>query len=279
MYKPIVSRYSPIAPIALLEEMQVHALLGDYILVLGHDVIEHFDRYKVLLTQVRISSPHSFIILDNSAVECSGALTPSNPAFRRCITDLPIDCYVLPDVIGDRAATEALMSQQVPAIQSLDVPYMYIPQGGSIYEVIAHIQWQIAYMPPKPHPKYGALWGVPRWIANKFDSRKPAVQYLNHLYAPDATWHSIHLLGMSQHFQDDIECTSLPHVIGIDSANPVVLGQRDIPMNSRMPITHVPRGDFWNDTRLATVSMNNINYVRNAIAQMHPGVKAHDGLL
>lgn len=274
MYKPVVSRYSPIAPISLLEYLHSHGMLGDYLLVLGHDVIEHYDRYKRLLTAVRVGSASSFIILDNSAVELSGALTPSNPAFRHCIETLPIDCYVLPDVIGNRAATEALMEAEKPAIESLDVPYMYIPQGASIPDVMYNIAWQRGMLPMKGHPRLGTLWGVPRWITNKFESRKPAIQYLNHLAAGEPM--AIHLLGMSQNFQDDIECTSLPNVIGIDSANPLVLGQQHM----HVAVSgHIPRGGFWNASAATTMTMNNIAYVRDQIMRMHPGVKPHDGLL
>lgn len=271
--KPILARYSPIAPIAILERLQENKALGGYLLLLGHDVIQHYDRYVQLLKSVRQSHPDTFVIMDNSAVERAEqglpALTPNNTEFLDVIYGLKADCYVMPDVMGNGEATIDLIEEYLTDIRSLHAIPMYVPQGKDAADLLASIQYGYQIMADigKPHEKCGMMWGVPRIITNTFGSRAPTVQTINQLYGFEGV--SIHLLGMSKNYGDDMRCTSFHSVIGIDSANPMVLGQLGEGM---MSSKHLPRGNYWQDTELAMQSLWNIENVKQRILDNHPGI-------
>ena len=68
-------------------------------------------------------------------------------------------------------------------------------------------------------------WGIGRWIANEFGTRESVVRMLGGgYYGADTAKLRIHLLGMSDHLDDDVHCCKMQGVIGMDSANPLVAG-------------------------------------------------------
>ncbi len=149
----------------------------------------------------------------------------------------------------------------------INVPTMKIPQGVDHEELVKCAVWMNEEMPIIEHRTYGNLWSVPRWITNKMGSRKPMIQFLNHL-VPEGL--SIHLLGFSKNFKDDMECLRLPNVIGIDSANPATLGQQALRycMYPEAEIPHMDRGTLWEHITVCPSTTINFEYVRDRIKAM-----------
>ncbi len=250
-------RYSPIGPIKILERLQEYDALGNYLLVLTHEVLADDLGYSLLLDSMpdSVESP-AFIIMDNGVIELGKALTLDQGVEAADIARA--DCIVMPDVLGDFEGTMDLVLSQLPRLQDCGYPIMKVPQGKDLSEVVRCIDWlaevEIAY------PDDVDYWGIPRWISNKFGTRAPVIEYINTL-RPDPT---IHLLGMSHNWTDDISCAKRRNVIGIDSANPIVRGLLGGVMAGGEP-EHVDRGDYWEKTDINRAVIENIKYVREAI--------------
>ncbi len=264
--KSMPARYSPIAPIALLEDLQEKMLLGNYLLLLGHDMLQNMDRYKTLIENIRTEDRNHppFIILDNSTIERGHPLTPEE--MRPIIEGLDIDCYCLPDAMGDRNLTIEWAREHKDIAMDLNVPIMHIPQGATMEEWCgcAVELYGDENIPHIPHLNFGDLFAVPRWLTNKFGSRKPAIQFLNKMLVNAiAGTHSIHLLGMSENFRDDIASTALPYVRGIDSANPLSLGQTGQIITGMSSAPHIDRGSLWDNVMVTTSTHQNITAVRD----------------
>ncbi|PHR94842.1 MAG: hypothetical protein COA78_31405 [Blastopirellula sp.] len=262
--KLVNAQYSPIAPISILEDLESRGVLGNYLLLLAQDVFAHESRYIQLLHKVRDRhSGEGFVILDNGAVELGSPVLPKD--LEGIAIALKVDCYVLPDVLGDMMGTLQLLQDSLEDIRRIGIPIMRVPQGDTSEQVVRCIEAIMASTTGLcNHPKYGELWSVPRWIANKFGSRLPTIQFINNF----AHEPSIHLLGMSTQFKDDIRATSLPNVIGIDSANPVVLGLAQKNMGISFVdggITHDDRADLWQRTEATSCVVDNMQFVRHCI--------------
>lgn len=269
--KNVPAGYSPIAPIKVLQDLHKEGNLGSYLVLLAHDVGDNLDEYQALVKAIRfethnVNDPGPFIILDNSTVELGAPILANS--MLMLAARIGADAWVLPDVMEDKWLTLKAIDDAMDIIERTMIPFMRIPQGGSLEEIMECIEEIDKRCTLRgDHKEFGELWGVPRWIANKFGSRKPIIQYLNALGKPNV---SIHLMGMSRNFQDDIDCTSLPNVIGIDSANPVVIGQESILMNHLDGfVPHKDRGNLW-EHEVATVATNyNCVYVRELIKRTH----------
>lgn len=74
----------------------------------------------------------------------------------------------------------------------------------------------------------------------------------------------IHLLGMSRKLRDDQKCLKLPNVIGIDSANPIVMGLMGMRMRQG-DWTHMDRGNYWECEILHTEALENVEFMHNAL--------------
>lgn len=243
-----VKKYSPIAPVALLELLDIHRELGDYLLFLAHDILEHEAAYHELAGP--ISKETGFIILDNSTVELG--LPMSAGDLIRAAEVVNPDCVVLPDVMRDADATIDATRTALLELSHHDIPLMKIVQGNDLASFTKCIVWMSFHVP-------GHYWAVPRWIANDFSSRLPIIrQVIGH--DPEA---KIHLLGMSRNLTDDIYCTKQDPVMGIDSANPIALGQSGVDI--RHNAAHVQRGDLWEHKVLHKRTLDNIRYIREVI--------------
>ena len=257
-------KYSPIAPIALLQDLHYnHGLLGDYHLVLAHDVLAHKNDYHSLFSDLRKQYPGLFVILDNSTIELGQPLDME--ALLRAAAIVRADCIVMPDVLGNPIATVdagwAFWSQYSTDHQA-HTPLMAVPQGNTFdeYTVCARLLMGI------PDVQY---WGIPRAMSTQYGTRKhPGLQELlgyGHTFETmqknvPAIQPRVHMLGMSANYFDDIACAKLPGVMGIDSCNPITLGQNNISMLDST--RHIPRGDVWVHTKATMTTLDNIAYVR-----------------
>ncbi len=251
-------RYSPIAPIALLENMLGQAIIGNYLLLLAHDVLANQYRYALLLQHIRsVYSENVFIMMDNSLVELGEALEAA--AVIEAAKVVRADCIMTPDALGGFEETRRLVEVQTDQLLDSGFDLMRVPQGKDFKELTECVNWLRLQLPAEPlEPEY---WGIPRWITNKLGSREPTIAYINGTGDIET---SVHLLGMSEDFNDDMACTQVSGVMGIDSANPVVLGQKGYDISAGFT-THMDRGDYWSHSTLSSLAYRNIEWVRDAI--------------
>lgn len=252
-----MASYSPIGPLAVLQEMERHNVLGDYLLLLAHDVLSNPEGYKRLMTEVS-EKRKLFIMMDNSIVELGNALPARDVLDAADLVGANV--VALPDVIGDQEASRKRVENDLPILYEAKYPLMMIPQGKDTMALIQCAQWLQFVVPVNSNGL--EYWGIPRWIASEIGSRKPIVQYINGLTHDYAR---IHLLGMSTNFGDDLETCMLPNVMGIDSANPVVMGQRGKVLSTIQAYKHLPRGNYWTHKVLHPKALHNINWVREQI--------------
>ena len=250
-------RYSPIGPIKILQKLQEANVLENYLLLLAHDVIGNEADYVFLLDEmVHPKLAPELVIMDNGVIELGKAMP-----FEQVIEAADIataECIVMPDVLGDLQATQQAVKAELSKIDNCDYPIMKVPQGANPTKVIQCIEWLIDVIPTKEgHKDY---WGIPRWIANKLFTRSTFIDYINRVCQEP----QIHLLGMSDNWVDDVTCAHMPNVIGIDSANPLVVGLMDTYLGA-MKYQHVPREDYWEQTDINYNVLRNIEYVRKAL--------------
>ncbi len=263
----MTARFSPIAPITLLEKMyELEAspgspspILGDYLLLLAHEVLNTPYRYEELITKVRAlwgTPEDAFIIMDNSVVELGAAMDIDDVIEAASVVEA--DCIMCPDVLGEMASTKQLIAEQAGRLLTCNFPLMRVPQGKHHEELVQCVDWIHSYLPAgEGNPEY---WGIPRCITNESGSRGPIVQYINTITDKAR----IHLLGMSYNYFDDCASAMLPNVMGIDSANPLVLGYANCNMK-HTKWSHPDRGNYWKYTYLNQLVLTNIEAVRRAI--------------
>ena len=254
-----MSRYSPIAPITLLEEMQDKNILGNYLLLLAHDVLMEPIRYENLILNMRDfdnEDDDSFVIMDNSVVELGQAMYADDVVEAACVVEA--NCIMTPDAMGGFDATVALIEDQAEILENCNFPLMRVPQGKDLEEIKECIEWIHEYLPVK-EGEY-EYWGIPRWIANELGSRIVPINYV----ADTIPRACIHLLGMSKNYEDDIHCALNPLVMGIDSANPVIMGQDGMLLQAS-PWVHMARGNYWDDVKLTHTAVINVVYMHNAV--------------
>lgn len=245
-----MSKYSPIAPIAIMEKLYEHDLLGNYLLLLAHDVLKHPERYENLILAI---PDDLFIIMDNSVVELGRPMPFDDVVEAACVVEA--SCIITPDVLGDFEATQNLIMEHQKDLETCGFPLMRAPQGNSPEELIKCVDWMRSQLPRNTldEPEY---WGIPRWIANNLGSRIPITQYI----LLSAEHPKVHLLGMSSWYEDDMRLTTFEGVMGIDSANPLVLGQNMVDM-TQDDWTHLDRGDYWLHTQLLPLAASNVEYM------------------
>lgn len=255
---PNYPQYSPIGPISVLEDLEDHYLLGDYLLLLAHDVENHWKRYQTLLMRVRERQPNAFVILDNSAVELPEPYPPHKLA--ELATFVGADVLVLPDAISQPMKTVGYIYQASHDvnIQRLgrEVDLMAVIQGHTISEVSEFID--------AVKPLGFRWWGIPRVIENTWSGRKRVVELLV-TELGEENISGIHLLGMSRYGGSDVAAVqSHPLVRGIDSANPLVMGHQGERL-ARSPWKHTTRGDYWSREGTNPVIRENVTIVRDAV--------------
>jgi hypothetical protein len=254
----IMAKYAPIAPIKLLEDLEEGSQLGNYLLLLAHEVLDHPRRYQALVANVRTQYKRDvFIILDNSTIELG------HPMDAHSLLDaarlVRADCIVLPDVVQNFHGTQALIKKALPTLENKGYGLMKIPQGKNLLELAQCVEWMSTLCVGSKD-----YWAVGRWVTNVFGTRVDVIRMINDTVC---TTPQIHLLGMSQNFDDDIHCAFEANVMGIDSANPLVMGQNRRIMGgaNTAPYEHMERGNYFKERSLLPESVMNIQYIRSII--------------
>lgn len=247
-----MAKYSPVAPIHILQGLHHKGLLTDYLLLLAHDVLAHPHEYEVLMEDMNVAfGHHPFIIMDNGVIELGQPVTVGQLLWAADTVHASV--VVSPDVLKDLTATKKLVMEQSSKIRA-KYKMMLIPQGGDPGQVYDCIEWMHNKFPGNMQ-----YWGIPRWMTNEFGSRLGIMQRINELGSNQ--W--MHLLGMSEKRKDDLTCARMPDVIGIDSANPLVLGWAG--NNIEHTPLHVPRNQYWEEARLNQQMCDNVSWMHNEL--------------
>lgn len=247
------AKYSPIAPLPLLWQLHERGILGNYLLLLAHEVLAEPLGYSDLVAQ--LESP-CHIIMDNGVVELGEGLNVVDVVEAANYVDA--DCIIMPDVLGSFIETQKQVMAQIIALRNSGFDIMKVPQGSNVGELVLCVDWIREYLPPiRKEPDY---WGIPRWVANEMGSRIPIIQYINAVCDNPV----IHLLGTSQNQQDDLRCTKLPGVIGIDSANPLVMGFAGKMLEVGHTYVHMDRGSFFKQKQITGCVESNVRWMHNA---------------
>lgn len=233
-----MAHFAPVAPIQVLEQLYDHdpEVFGEYHLLLAHHTVEHLDRFDRLFQRIYSDRKiRPLIIMDNSVVECGGfvdfdmmlAATQAVSPYADCVP-------VLPDVMGDgrktREATLEAYSKWASEIPCIG--FMAVCQGVDFADYSESLQ---LFSNRARFPAIEYL-GIPRFLVHLIGTRKHAVEaalvYRN--------YQAVHLLGYSDDMQDDLECSQMPGVQGIDSAVPLrVEGKFSFDMSTG------PRPEDW----------------------------------
>lgn len=247
------AKFAPVVPTQVAAYYHDQGMLGDYHLLLAHDVVAHPTEYHRLYSDVS-----RFVIMDNSVIELGH---PVDLEFMRTAIGVThANVFALPDELLDKDATIASTMKALDewgSLITMETSAMAVPQGSNwaewleCLEAFAKVD-DIAWI------------GIPRNVQNKLNvSRVDAVEAVQQI-APDV---QIHLLGFSKDMQDDIEAAKLEGVAGIDSAVPSRMGMRDgVPINADSYV-HASRGDWWENPNMEGVDlgMSNVTTFRSWI--------------
>jgi hypothetical protein len=269
-----VARFAPVVPIHIARELQKGPkdYLGRYHLLLAHDILEKPDEYREIYGKVRKAYKDSFIILDNSIVELGTAMGLEDLLEAANIVEP--NCIVIPDKMGDGAETREMacvfarkycqhfqdkqqFSDEMPAL-------LGVLQGSNVDDCME----TAAVMYSLPMVEYIS---VPRIVANQQGSRMPVLLELIHRYTYKL-FHGIHLLGFSDNILDDVCCTRVPIVSGIDSAVPIRAGLATMEIRDAMWAYNWsselgPRGKFWDTPIEEVLHPANLACIRENIDQ------------
>lgn len=238
-----MTHYSPVAPVEVLLQMKARGIELKYLLLLAHEVVEKPHQYKELLEGFS-----GTIILDNSLIEL-GVPVPIDTMVTAAAIVEP-DFVVLPDKLNDREETVRLSTDAIQHHGNKfadKTGYMIAAQGKDPEDAM----WCVETI-TKKYPAKHFMIGVPREVANVQGSRIPLVHKLT------SAGYRVHLLGMSNNFQDDIACTKMYGVEGIDSASPLRAGWEGKRYNGTT--AHLkPRPEYFEKCRGLTIDMA-VNY-------------------
>jgi len=261
-----MTKFAPIGPAHLLrkirEQLGEH-VLGDYHLVLAHDIVHNRKEWE----GSKVLPRGSTVIIDNSIIELGAPVEREmmeqaygvlGDSYRRII--------VLPDVFDDPLSTyenSCAYLEQMHSSPLLErAEYMFVIQASRLADYAEHsMKWRNL-------ERMGVDWfSLPRRSTDRFGTRAFGLGHLLQFKTlrPDI---KIHLLGFSNNVPDDLWCTRQTFVEGIDSAVPLRMGQKGEIFNVAMRGDQAgPRGTFWEDphTVVHHRTRENLQLVRDTI--------------
>ena len=249
-----MAKYSPIAPLPLLWELRQKDILGNYLLLLAHDVLAHPRGYIDLVES--LEDPR-FIIMDNGVIEQGKALSAIDVIEAGNLVEA--NCLITPDILGDFPGTQKLIMRQVTELRGSGFDLMRVPQGKNFDEIVQCVNWLNEYLPARS--PNSSLWGIPRWVSNQLGTRAGLINYIDSMNGIA----QMHLLGMSNNLADDSKCTRMQGVIGIDSASPIVQGLAGLSMRQG-EWQHMARGNYWECKELHTHAIENVEFMHHALS-------------
>jgi hypothetical protein len=252
-------------------------MLGDYHLLLAHDVVAHPDEYREVYFDnwdamfAKGEAPLQYIIMDNSLIELG------HPAPMEMMLDaykiMQPDVIVLPDYLGDMRRT---VGASIDFYKDMVNEY-YMADGQDIPEVLGVVQGdtidECMYCARAlvDACKVAAL-AVPRVLREKLGSRMLIATMLGYKYPKIP----IHLLGFSTDLIDDVATARLSHVMGIDSAVPIRAAIRNMPMRLDFEgeFDPGPRLDYWDRKYDWTYNQDVLSDVQSNMAKYRRWIDA-----
>jgi hypothetical protein len=247
--------YAPVGSYGVLHHLWMHNALGDYLLLLAHDVLAAPDKWHDL---IQLAQPR-FVIMDNSLIELGRPL-PSGEVIQAAKI-VNADVIVVPDQLLNAHATVRLAAE---ALRNGAHNYsrLCVVQGETYREVMDCARELVAMCQPD-------VLAIPKAVEDRV---VPRMFVANELWA---TYNiPIHLLGFSEYPDQDMLALSCDGVIGIDSAMPIWLGKSIFPRDAHLPESP-PRGPttefgsrprgYLDWDRAPAVAFSNIERVREWI--------------
>jgi len=251
----ISKQFSAVAPPQILKDLKENKLLGNYHLLLAHEVVKRPQAYISVL-----GGAGNTIIMDNSVIEL-GKPVDAHMLLEAHRLMLP-DVIVLPDVMRDAPATLEASCNAAEELLSLGLrKFMAVPQGNSYEETC-----DCAFKLHMQLARCLTWWGVGKWMEEDYGTRQSMVEYLSVL----SPQRPIHLLGFSNSLVDDLHCVRMEGVTGIDSAVPVRLGLNNIPIQIQSVAQAGKRSkDYWDIPASSVTKMvyDNIRHYREWISR------------
>jgi hypothetical protein len=245
-------QFAPVGSLTHYRFLEEQGVLGDYHLLLAHKVLEDPDGWIDLYRRIREQGREPFVIMDNSLIELGRPLQA--PALAEASRIVDASCLVLADVLSNRRATVELsvaMHYELRKMKEVP-PFLAVVQGAS-YEDALLCAEELASLE-------GVRYlSIPRVVADTMGTRKHLVKevYRRHQLP-------IHLLGFSEDMADDIMCTSLPGVMGIDSAVPLRMGLAGVAWGPHRKTPPRPK-NFLDSKDVNVLMVENTVEVRKAI--------------
>lgn len=254
-----MSKFAPVAPINVLKALHIRHMLGDYHLVLSHDVLMHKEEFHELFSLPEYKN--ATIIVDNSVIELKTPVTSAAVIEAASIFDNKNVVAVLPDSLLNMEDTVALSYKALDYWKYMSYykrfGFMFVPQGRTLDELVK------CSVPFMEETKITHI-GIARNITSCIGSRMPAIRLMQQLF-PNK---HLHLLGFSDDLIDDIRCAQAETIDGIDSAVPLRLGSNNKILNL-YDYKHSPRGDWWQKANVTEFTYANIQSFRTLIDSLN----------
>lgn len=253
-----MSQFAPVAPPQILKYLDDQGHLGSYHLLLAKETLEAPEVFEdIFKKRPRVRT----VFMDNNVAETKGQpLTIKEVAEATYLTYANV--VILPDVYLDCDATIESCSEALhawaEALQSRVIhgwTFMIVPQGKTLEEWIRCAE---AFM----HEATIGWWGIPRNLTDLADvgTRRRAIEIARALNSR----RQIHLLGFSENVVDDILCSRLPGVAGIDSAVPLraAASGKEFSLLTKLG----PRGDWWYTAEPNELLVHNLSLARMMVS-------------
>lgn len=230
-----MAKFAPVVPIGLAQWLKKEGVLGDYHLLLAHDVLAHPKKYAEVYSD--IAEKGGTVIMDNSLIELGEAM-PMDRLSDACHI-VNATHLVMPDKLLDRKATYNMtveaFDECLEALPMIE-PILVI-QGQDVHDCVYLFD---SYLRLLGGVRKNGTFSVPRAVGNAVGSRRKLCAFVNEYNG------AIHLLGFSNNLLDDVACARMPGVIGIDSTEPIRLAlQKGFQMSLDWPANPGPRSDYW----------------------------------
>lgn len=250
--------FAPVAPIRIYEDMLEEDnfdIIGNYHLLLAHDVIDNASRYSEVFRDERLKN--ATIIMDNSVIELGSSV--SAKVLQEAADIVQATCLAVPDVLQDGVKTlesaEAFL-KEFDALDGYKPELMFIPQGFNTEDYV-----KCAIDMSENFRERIGWWGVARNTTNRIvHTRRLLAPFLQGL-KPEA---QIHLLGFSDDVADDLlTCHELKRIVsGIDSAVPLRTTEASVQAFNNAG----PRGIWWDTAEYSSLMQQNILETRKLVA-------------
>ena len=255
------TQFAPVAGAQIYQGMKNAGKLGNYHLLLAHDIYARPTLYRDVFGDME--GPKT-IILDNSVVELKSPIV--DPEYvAQAAQIVGANVIVLPDVYLDAKETiKSIIGSYNTWKQVMDrvlgannYAFMLVPQGSNIHKFTTCAGILSTWAEMEIGQQW--WWGIPRNLVKAAGTRYNGIEYCAGL---QPRW-PIHMLGFSDNVIDDIYCAQQFSVFvhGIDSAVPVRY-------DGEYNITSIAgsREPGWLETAEYTQQVQrNIDYVSNLV--------------